>query len=127
MNKLWIIDDDEIFTYLAKTKLKMDTGFDSVKSFSYADEALEELKRCILEGIRLPSIILLDINMPRMSGWEFLENIKKLNINLDSTKIFVISSSSSYSDQKKAEEYPKVGYLIKPLTNKTIEIVRKYF
>lgn len=127
MNNLWIIDDDEVFTYLAETKLEMATGFDHVKSFSYAGVALEELKRSISEGISLPSIILLDINMPRMSGWDFLDNIKKLNLNLDSAKIFIISSSSSSSDQKKVEEYPEVDFLTKPLTNEKIEMFRKYF
>lgn len=126
MNKLWIIDDDEIFIFLIKHKLHRSKGFDSVKSFLYTDEALEELKKLILEGTPLPSIIFLDINMPRMSGWEFLQSLKNFNIDLSNTKIYILSSSSSSVDQMKAKEY-SVEYLIKPLTDDNIEMVRKYY
>lgn len=126
MNKLWLIDDDEVFTFLIKHKLERAKGFDSVKSFLYADEALEELKKLISEGTPLPSIIFLDINMPRMSGWEFLQSLKNFNIDLSSTKIYILSSSSSSVDQMKAKEY-SVEYFIKPLTDDNIEMARKYY
>ncbi|MCH2046209.1 MAG: response regulator [Saprospiraceae bacterium] len=127
MNKLWIIDDDEIFTYLVKSKLKNAKGFDFVENFFCPEHALEVLELSVTEGRELPSVIFLDINMPKISGWEFLEKMKKLNISFEHTKVFIISSSSSYSDQKKVEEYPKVDYISKPLTNENIEIVRKYY
>ena len=127
MNKLWIIDDDEVFTYLVKTKIEMAKGLDSVKSFLSPDEPLEELKKCILEGLSLPSVILLDINMPIMTGWEFIDKMIELNINFKSTKVFVISSSSSSSDKKKADKYPEVDYIEKPITNEKIEILKKYY
>jgi CheY-like chemotaxis protein len=126
MNKLWLIDDDEVFTFLIKHKLDRAKGFDSVKSFLYADEALEEFKKLILEGTPFPSIIFLDINMPRMSGWEFLQSLKNFNIDLSSTKIYIISSSSYSVDQTKAKEY-SVEYLTKPLTDENIEMIRKHY
>ena len=125
MNKLWIIDDDEIFTFLSKIKLDRTKEFGSVKIFLYADEALEELKKLVSEGTTLPSIILLDINMPRMTGWEFLQSLKNFNIDLSSTKIYILSSSSSHGDQMKAKEY-SVEYFTKPLTDDNIEMIRKY-
>jgi CheY-like chemotaxis protein len=125
MNRLWVIDDDKFFTFLIERKLDRAKGFGSVKIFLYADEALEELKKLNSEGTTFPSIIFLDINMPRMSGWEFLRSLKNFNIDLSSTKIYILSSSSSSVDQMKAKEY-SVGYFTKPLTEDNIETIRKY-
>lgn len=126
MNKLWIIDDDDVFTYLVKYKLENTTGFESVRTFLSPEKALEELKKCISENTDLPSIIFLDINMPRISGWDFLERLKDFEIDLNITKIYILSSSSSSTDQKKIKEYPGVEYIIKPPTDEDIEMIRKH-
>jgi CheY-like chemotaxis protein len=76
------------------------------------------------------TLIFLDLNMPIMNGWEFLEELKNLNDTLQlSYKIFVLSSSINPDDRKKAENNPLVtGYLSKPLSIEILEQIKhNYF
>jgi CheY-like chemotaxis protein len=76
---------------------------------------------------KLPDYILLDINMPIMNGWEFLDEYKRLNIDpLGKTKIFIISSSVFSNDINKARSYPLVkDFISKPLNvDKIVELFK---
>lgn len=69
-------------------------------------------------------IIFLDINMPEMNGWEFLDAIAKSqwDINQSSVSIYIVSSSTDSSDMEKAKTYRSVkGYITKPLSLDTIK------
>jgi CheY-like chemotaxis protein len=75
---------------------------------------------------KLPDYIFLDINMPIMNGWEFLEEYKRLNIDpLGKSKIFIISSSVFSNDINRAKSYPIVkSFVSKPLS---VEKIKELF
>lgn len=88
-------------------------GFDHL-SAEYADPENE-----------LEAILFLDINMPVMNGWEFLEKFEKLEDTLKrKIKIYILSSSVDKRDMEKAQANKNVVYyLIKPLTKETIALI----
>jgi DNA-binding response OmpR family regulator len=63
----------------------------------------------------IPSLILLDLNMPKMNGIEFLKELRKSN-DYDDTKIFIMTTSDDAYDRMEAEKYNITGYIIKPLS-----------
>ena len=75
---------------------------------------------------RMPDYILLDINMPIMNGWEFLDEYTRLNIDpLNKCKVYIISSSVFSNDINKARSYPIVkDFISKPLN---VEKIRELF
>ncbi|MGB3145956.1 MAG: response regulator, partial [Maribacter sp.] len=83
---------------------------------------LSELSK--VEGI-LPEVIFLDLNMPIMNGWEFLEEFEKLpNHNLKKAIIYIISSSVDPRDLERFKNYRQVNnYILKPITPNDLEAV----
>lgn len=91
----------------------------------FAIDQLVEIQR--KDPAKLPDYILLDINMPIMNGWEFLDEYKRLNIDpTGKTKIFIISSSVFSNDINKARSYPLVkDFISKPLNvDKIVELFK---
>ncbi len=84
-----------------------------IRSFIYASEALEELK----QGGDNPNFILLDINMPGMNGWEFLDGLQQSEISSSKLPIiYMLSSSLDPEDEAKARKSALVkGFISKPL------------
>jgi len=116
---IWIIDDDFIYQTIIK-KLIQKTGILSAhSSFSNGKEAIITLKNTLDEdAMYLPDIILLDINMPIMDGWEFMEEIKKMKSRINNQiKIYIVSSSIAIEDKNKSKTYSDiVGYIPKPIS-----------
>ncbi|WP_172674335.1 response regulator [Persicobacter sp. CCB-QB2] len=110
VSNVWMIDDDPLHHKISTKMLELlDSGL-KVKSFLRADEALEELQN----SQSLPDIIFLDINMPYMSGWEFLEAFEERSFNI---KIHMLSSSIDPDDENKASNFkPVSGFTSKPLS-----------
>ncbi|CAM4173072.1 response regulator [Gillisia limnaea] len=110
-----VIDDDQIYQIIVKKMISMAGIFENVLCYENAYKALEELKD---PEIPLPNLILLDINMPGMDGWEFLSKLKEHRPQLGSeTSIYIVTSSISFSDRDKAEAIPEVsGFISKPLS-----------
>ncbi len=119
-----VIDDSDIDQYLIKRQLTESKFASRVFSKFNGQEALEFLSDYAANKIQYkddypPSVILLDINMPLMNGFEFLEKFKKLREEHDycSTSIIVfLTSSSDEKDINQATQYDFVkGYIHKPL------------
>ena len=110
-----IIDDDEIYQKIIKKLISRADAFDDAIFYKSAKEMLHDL---INSEIELPSVILLDINMPIMDGWQFLENLENAFPFLyENTEIYMVTSSIAYSDREKVEEYPNLsGFLSKPMS-----------
>ncbi|QED38207.1 response regulator [Antarcticibacterium arcticum] len=116
MNKcICVIDDDQIYQIIVKKIISKAGIFEEVLHYENGYKALEELKD---PEIPLPGLILLDINMPGMDGWEFLENLKDHRPHLTrETNIYIVTSSIAGGDRNKAEALPEVsGFISKPLT-----------
>lgn len=114
-----LIDDDEINNFISIKLIKKALSNAEISSCLNGKLAIEELTEMQkISPEKLPDFILLDINMPIMNGWEFLDEYKRLNI--DSTgksKIFIISSSVFSNDISRAKSYPLVkNFISKPLS-----------
>ena len=128
MKKILLIDDDEIFNFLNKSIIE-NSGFEGeIGSCSSGKRALAFLADCLQEKIEMPDIIFLDIQMPAMDGFEFLEEFFKLPENsISNVKIAMLTSSLNESDKKRSFEYKNViDFINKPLCEtKIIELESK--
>jgi CheY-like chemotaxis protein len=128
MNKvktLGIVDDDKIYTFLVKQTIEETNLVDIIKIFDNGLDAIDFLKKNADNRDTLPEIILLDLSMPIMDGWEFLEEYLLLSPKLGrEITIYIISSSISPYDIAKAKGISLVtDYIIKPISKeKLIEI-----
>lgn len=115
-----LIDDRHDHNYLNEIIIS-DTGlFGKIHAVTSGKEALEYLQKTNEEPTEdhpFPEIIFLDINMPIMNGWEFLDEFGKLIPKLNVTpKVFMLSTSSYHKDIVRSEEYGAVsGFITKPL------------
>ncbi|OYU83633.1 MAG: response regulator [Flavobacterium sp. BFFFF2] len=115
-----IIEDDLVTMFLNRHLLEQDHFCENIIEATSGDEALsifEKIKKGDLPPDHLPEIILLDLNMPVMDGWEFFENfINQFPEFVTKTKIFILSSSTDPKDQERAINDPNIAaYLSKPL------------
>ncbi|WP_031442471.1 response regulator [Arenibacter algicola] len=124
MKKLVIlVDDDPVFKYIsAKMIEKVRPGF-RIKSFSQGKVALNFLRENYTDEYYY--YILLDINMPVMDGWKFLEAIEDIDfIKTENVSIHIVSSSVDDSDIEKSKKYDLVqGFLHKPLSADRIKSI----
>jgi len=114
-----LIDDDEINNFISIKLIKKALSNAEISSCLNGKLAIEELTEMQKNSPeKLPDFILLDINMPIMNGWEFLDEYKRLNIDTTGkSKIFIISSSVFSNDISRAKSYPLVkNFISKPLS-----------
>ena len=115
INLTFVIEDDEITAFLIPKILQHNKYFNEVQTFENGYPATEYLFAALKKNGTLPDLILLDINMPEMDGWEFLNEIAK-NPKLVDIPVFMLTSSIHEEDIKKAKSYKNViGYFTKPL------------
>lgn len=118
MSSVLIIDDDEV-DFLIQSEIIREAGFATkVIHKNSAITALQYLESIFHQKDEWPALIFLDINMPHMSGFGFIDAYLKFpDITSKTTKIYIISSSSSLRDVNKSKEYTVInGYITKPLT-----------
>ncbi|MDX1543430.1 MAG: response regulator [Christiangramia sp.] len=121
-NDICVIDDDEIYQRIIRKLISRARVFEKAFFYMNAVDALEDLKN---PETSLPRVILLDINMPAMDGWQFIELLQNSYPSLfEKCDIYIVTSSISYSDKVKMEEYPGLaGFLSKPINvGKLVEI-----
>jgi PleD family two-component response regulator len=130
LNKIMLVDDNSDDNFFHEREIKKILPSTVVISKNSAIEALDYLKSMKVEKEIPPVLIFLDINMPLMDGWEFLEEYQQLDRNLQSKiTIIMLSTSDNPFDMAKAKTFNIVNdYIIKPLTKEIMEdITRKYF
>lgn len=106
--KILLIEDDEI-ERMKFIRVCSNKGFHTVIEANNGERALE-----ILQKKDLPDFIILDLNMPKMNGIEFLKMLKSKK-TFKFIPIVVMSTSNNYNDIKKCYEVGISGYMIKPL------------
>ncbi len=113
LKQYWIIDDDPIARVLIEKKMKREKLGEEFQAFSNGQAALDHLLN--LNGETKPDLILLDLNMPILDGWEFL-NEGQHKIEESEIKVAILTSSISNEDRDKANGYKCVScFLKKPL------------
>lgn len=127
---VFLIDDDEIHNFLCESIIRNEQFSESVSSFLWAEEALEILVAAtVKEGVSFPDIIFLDINMPGMDGWEFIEEYKKLPEEFtQKCLLFVLSSAVDKNDITHARNLSEVrDFFSKPLTNDILQLIKEQY
>ncbi|MEP7376758.1 MAG: response regulator [Chitinophagaceae bacterium] len=132
LNCVLVIDDDEPTNFFTHMILEESGCTRHIKIAQSGQEALDYLIKSEAgnnaDVYPSPDLIFLDINMPAMDGWEFLEEYKKLNV--DSRIIVVMLTTSLFPEDKlRAERMPEIsGFENKPLTAEKVALVlEKYF
>ena len=125
--KFIVVDDDPISNTICRLTLEMVLGQIDLESFTNPKEALDYVARTYATPTLRKTILLLDINMPVMSGWEFLERFDALNQPVKSCiDVFILSSSVDPRDKDRSYSNKNVSnFLIKPLTVDAIKKVLK--
>ncbi|PRX56865.1 response regulator [Flagellimonas meridianipacifica] len=116
--KVFLVDDDFIFREAAEVLITSSGLTDEVFHFENGLEAYNRLEELSETPEHLPEIMLLDINMPVMNGWELLEELRQVkSVVRDSIQIHILTSSIAPEDLNLSKEYEFIdGYITKPLT-----------
>ncbi|RKN78512.1 response regulator [Ulvibacterium marinum] len=113
-SEIYLVDDLEMTNLMHQVLLRQLHLEDKVKSFTNPEEALDDLR--FNKSNMAPKLVLLDINMPEMNGFEFLEfmALEEFPLNID---VIMVTSSTEYADKILAEKYPQFvkGFVQKPL------------
>lgn len=123
-----LVDDDKIFQLTTLRTIQAAKLTDKILQFENGEEALSFLKEHAEETESLPDFIFLDINMPYVDGWMFLEDFATLKFELKKEiSIFMVSSSIDPKDVNRAKGNANVlEYIIKPVSReKLIEVLKK--
>lgn len=125
MNKnVLLVDDDDIFNFLSEKLIRSLGLANEVHSVLNGSEALTLFNGYFSGEIAIPDVILLDLNMPVMDGFEFIRAFQQLNFpNKEKITIVVLTSSANPADMKRARSMGINNYLVKPLTEEKIRAI----
>ncbi|SDE70956.1 response regulator [Cellulophaga baltica] len=120
-----VIDDDPISVFGLKKTIKETKFCKEIIVYENGYEAINGLKDLLNTNSNIPPIIFLDLNMPIMDGWDFLEDFIKIpEENRKNVRIYIISSSVDPRDLIKAKSYSAVNnFFVKPVTTNDLQKV----
>jgi CheY-like chemotaxis protein len=116
---IWVVDDDVIYQTIVKKLIQKSECFSAYSNLINGQVALTALYNTLeTNNENLPDIILLDINMPVMDGWEFMEEFKTIKSKISKKiNIYIVSSSIAIDDKNKAKTYIDIiDFIPKPIT-----------
>lgn len=123
-----IIDDEHINQFIVTSIIKSINKDILILSYENGEKAMEFLTKIHLSGNEMPDIILLDINMPVSSGWQFMDEFIKVKPEISKNiSIYILSSSNDPADKRKAKTYKEIsGYLCRPVEPYTLKKIIEY-
>lgn len=122
---VFLVDDDKLFIFLTKKTIKATEVITNIKEFGDGLEAISYLRDIAGDAEQLPDLILLDLSMPVMDGWEFLEEYMKLQLD-KKIKLYIFTSSISPHDVERAKSIGVVSdFIVKPLDKEQIVQILK--
>lgn len=104
INKIFIVDDDPITVFGMRKILESVVACDTIDTFGNGKLALDNLIQLIQEKKEIPEIIFLDINMPIMDGWQFLDEFLALTLP-HKIRVNIVTSSIDQADKQRWQWY----------------------
>nr|WKN36693.1 response regulator [Tunicatimonas sp. TK19036] len=129
LKKVWVIDDDPINNIVFKKLSKFTDFSDEIIDFVNAIDALDSFQQILDRDEILPEAIFLDIRMPIVSGWDFMDRLQDIDSpKMETTTIYMLTSSSDQSDIHRAKHHSYIeDYIVKPITvDKLKEIKQRH-
>ena len=120
-NRFIIIDNDPVNNLLCTLTIRDVQDAAEIQTFNFPVKGFKYLVKEYANTTN-PTVLLLDINMPTWSGWDFLDNFEKLDDKIKKQiKIYILSSSIDANDKQRASENKNVvDYIEKPLSEKRV-------
>lgn len=117
---IFLVDDQQITNFINRKLLNVAGVGRNIYDFKNPYEALESLEKY------RPQLILLDLNMPQLDGWQFIEELER-SYDIDA-KIAIVTSSTSQYDYEKSKNYERIlDYLVKPIKDQSLKkLMKKY-
>jgi len=127
LKRVLLVDDDDDANHIQERLIKKHGFAENIDKVWNGIEALEYLNRCVAQHDPLPEIIFLDLNMPKMDGWAFLEKYSQLGVEVKKKiELIILTSSINPDDAERASRNPEVkGYKNKFLDKQQLEEILK--
>lgn len=117
-----LIDDDEMCNFINKKHLEKSGKIHNIHSALNGEQAIDLFNNYFQGTQALPDIILLDLDMPIMDGFGFLDAFRSLHLpRIHDVKVVVLTSSDNPDDRTRASAYGIHDYLIKPLSAESVQ------
>jgi CheY-like chemotaxis protein len=115
---IYVVDDDETYQFIVKRIVVENCAVNTIRGFLNGRDAIEELQMAVKDSKMIPELILLDLTMPVMDGWQFLEKYILLQPRIGKKiTIYITSSSVNPKDVERARDIEQVSdYIVKPIT-----------
>lgn len=117
--KFIIVDDDALSNKICDYNIRKAIIGAEINCFQYPREGLEYILSFYGDGKKLPTVLFLDINMPEIDGWSFLEEFAKMDKHIQQQfTIYMVSTSIDINDKEKANNNPFIkDFMEKPLSS----------
>src|SRR5690625_7224495 len=118
-----MLDDARIFGMLSKRVIEISGIAENIHILSDGSSALDENQLLLAQSERVPEVIFLDINLPDMSGFEFLAQLEKLP-GSERIKVYIFAASITPTEQKEALHHrQRLSIVEKPLTTDKLKVI----